>query len=103
MNSWQNCAKAAREEPVDSWQVYRHRPRASRILFNEEDKASIHYSHCDTLVVVARNRLGRMLIDDESTVNILFGSTFDQMDVDHELTAISEPLFSFMEDSLVLR
>ncbi|KAL2465881.1 Uncharacterized protein Adt_41732 [Abeliophyllum distichum] len=28
-------------------------------------------------------------------MNILFGSTFDQMDVYHELTAISEPLFKF--------
>ncbi|KAL2471515.1 Ribonuclease H [Abeliophyllum distichum] len=30
-------------------------------------------------------------------------SAFDQMDVDHELTAISELLFGFMEDSLIPR
>ncbi|KAL2527068.1 Integrase catalytic domain-containing protein [Abeliophyllum distichum] len=44
-----------------------------------------------------------MLVDDESTENILFDSTFDQMDVDHELVAILEHLFSFTGDSLVPR
>ncbi|KAL2498191.1 Uncharacterized protein Adt_23741 [Abeliophyllum distichum] len=34
-------------------------------------------------------------------MNILFDITFDQMDVDYTLTAISEPLFGFMGDSLV--
>ncbi|KAL2519106.1 Uncharacterized protein Adt_15353 [Abeliophyllum distichum] len=44
---------------------------------------------------------GQMMVDDGSTVNILFDSAFDQMDVDHELIAISEPLFNFTRDSLV--
>ncbi|KAL2453081.1 Uncharacterized protein Adt_45818 [Abeliophyllum distichum] len=44
-----------------------------------------------------------MMVDDGSVVNILFGSTFDQMDVDHELMAISEPLFDFTGDSLILQ
>ncbi|KAL2531990.1 Uncharacterized protein Adt_05341 [Abeliophyllum distichum] len=38
-----------------------------------------------------------------STVNILFDSAFDQMDMDNKLTSISELLFSFMGDSLVPR
>ncbi|KAL2492838.1 Uncharacterized protein Adt_28466 [Abeliophyllum distichum] len=49
------------------------------------------------------NGLGQILFNDGSTVNILFGSAFDQMDIDYEPTAISEPLFSFTGDSLVLR
>ncbi|KAL2465863.1 Uncharacterized protein Adt_41714 [Abeliophyllum distichum] len=44
-----------------------------------------------------------MLVIDGSAVNILFDSAFDQMDVDHELTAISEPLFGFTGDSLIPR
>ncbi|KAL2497920.1 Uncharacterized protein Adt_23470 [Abeliophyllum distichum] len=106
MNSRRNYAKAAREEPMESWQVHGHRPKALLISFTEKDEAGIHYPYCDALVVhaiVARNRLGRMLVDDGSAVNILFGSAFDQMDVDHELTAISELLFSFMGDRLILR
>ncbi|KAL2454034.1 Ribonuclease H [Abeliophyllum distichum] len=106
MNSWRNYANTAREEPVESWQVYRHRPRAPQISFTEEDEDGIHYLYCDALVVravVAINGLGRMLVDDGSAVNILFGNTFVQMDVDHELTAISELLFDFTEDRPVLQ
>ncbi|KAL2526126.1 Ribonuclease H [Abeliophyllum distichum] len=69
-----------------------------------ENEAGIHYPHCDALVVravVARN--GRILVDDRSAVNIVFSSAFDQMDVDHELTAISEPLFSFTGNSRIPR
>ncbi|KAL2474817.1 Uncharacterized protein Adt_35553 [Abeliophyllum distichum] len=72
----------------------------------EEDEASIHYPHCVALVfcnVIARNGLVRMLVDDGSVVNILIGSTFDEMEVDHELNAISELLFGFTRDSLVPR
>ncbi|KAL2526792.1 Uncharacterized protein Adt_11846 [Abeliophyllum distichum] len=75
-------------------------------LITEEDEAVIHYPHCDALVVraiVARNGLGRMLVDDGSVVHILFGSAFDQMEVDHEVIAISETLFGFTGDSLILR
>ncbi|KAL2512804.1 Uncharacterized protein Adt_18404 [Abeliophyllum distichum] len=106
MNARRNYAKAARGEPVESWQVHGHCPKAPLISFMKEDEAGIHYPHCDAPVVravVARNGLGRMLVDDGSVVNILFGSAFDQMDVDHELTAISELLFGFTGDSLVLR
>ncbi|KAL2471770.1 Uncharacterized protein Adt_39906 [Abeliophyllum distichum] len=106
MNSRQNYAKATRKEPVESWQVHGHRPKAPLISFTEEDKAGIHYLHCDALVVraiVARNGLGRMLVDDGSAVNILFGSAFDQMEVDHKVMAISEPLFGFTGDSLIPR
>ncbi|KAL2470719.1 Retrotrans gag domain-containing protein [Abeliophyllum distichum] len=39
----------------------------------------------------------------DCALNILFGTTFDQMDVDHELIVISEPLFGFTEDSLIPR
>ncbi|KAL2518135.1 Integrase catalytic domain-containing protein [Abeliophyllum distichum] len=81
-----------------------HRLKFSQITFIEEDEVGVHYPYCDALVVrtvIARNWLGRMLVDDDSAVNILFGSTFDQMDVDHKLTGISEPLFSFTVDSFI--
>ncbi|KAL2479680.1 Beta-porphyranase [Abeliophyllum distichum] len=98
MNSRRNYAKAAREEPMESWQVHGHQARASQISFTKEDEVGIHYPHYDALVVravVARNELERMLVDDGSSVNILFCSAFEQMDVDHEPTAIYEPLFDF--------
>ncbi|KAL2518249.1 Uncharacterized protein Adt_14496 [Abeliophyllum distichum] len=90
---------------MESWKVLGdidQEPNKSRLL---RKMRSVYTSpHCDALVVcivVTRNGLGRMLVDDGSTVNILFGCTFDQMDVDHELTAISEALFGFTGDNLV--
>ncbi|KAL2531599.1 Uncharacterized protein Adt_04950 [Abeliophyllum distichum] len=56
-----------------------------------------------TLRSARTNELEWMLVDDGSTVNILFDYAFDQMDVDHELMAISEPLLDFTGDSLILR
>ncbi|KAL2470107.1 Uncharacterized protein Adt_38243 [Abeliophyllum distichum] len=73
-------------------------------MFTEEDEVGVYYPHCDILVVravVARNRLARMLVDDRSAVNILFGSAFDQIEVVHNLTTISEPLFGFTGYSLI--
>ncbi|KAL2517165.1 Uncharacterized protein Adt_13412 [Abeliophyllum distichum] len=43
------------------------------------------------------------MVDVGSAVNILFDSAFDQIDVDHKLTAISELLFGFTGDSLIPR
>lgn len=53
--------------------------------------------------VVARNRLKRMLVDNGSSVNILFGVTFVKMIVDHELTPITIFLYDFTCDSIITR
>jgi ribonuclease HI len=44
-----------------------------------------------------------MLVDNGSSVNIIFGATFDKMEVDHELSPINSPLFGFTGDSIVPR
>lgn len=41
-----------------------------------------------------------MLVDNDSSVNILFGTTFDKMIVDHELTLITIPLYGFTGDNI---
>ncbi|KAL2461779.1 Uncharacterized protein Adt_45199 [Abeliophyllum distichum] len=103
MNSRWNYAKVARKEPIElssSWTPTRTPP----IMFTKEDEAGFHYLNCGTFVIraiVAKNGLGRMLVDDGSAMNILFSSAFDQMEVDHELTTISELLLNFTEDSLI--
>ncbi|KAL2506437.1 Uncharacterized protein Adt_22058 [Abeliophyllum distichum] len=78
MNSRRNYVKAVKEEHMESRHVHRHRSRALQISFTEEDEAGIHYLHYDAL-------------------------RLRSIDVDHELTAISEPLFDFKGDSLVPR
>lgn len=50
--------------------------------------------------MVARNGLKRMLVDNGSSVNILFGTTFDKMVLDHELTSITTLLYGFTGDGI---
>lgn len=43
-----------------------------------------------------------MLVDNESSINITFRATFDKMEVDHELTLMSSPLYRFTGDCIIL-
>lgn len=59
------------------------------IVVIEDNTKGIHYPHYDALVaraIVGLNGLKRMLIDNESSINILFSSIYNKMLVDHELT-----------------
>lgn len=69
------------------------------ITFSQEDSQGVHHPHCNALVlraVVARNGFKRMLVDNGSSVNILFNSTFDKMHI--ELGLVPMILASSHED-----
>ncbi|XP_022880865.1 uncharacterized protein LOC111398161 [Olea europaea var. sylvestris] len=77
--------------------------RMAPITFSQEDTQGVHHRHCDALViraVVARNGLKRMLVDNGSSLNILFGSTFDKMQIKYRLIPMTDPLFRFTGDSI---
>lgn len=44
-----------------------------------------------------------MLVNNGSSINILFGATFDKMVVDNELTPITTLLYGFTGDSITPR
>lgn len=44
-----------------------------------------------------------MLVDNMSSVNIIYGASFDKMEVDHELTRVTSPLYGFIGDNIVSR
>lgn len=70
-------------------------------MFTQDDAEGVHFFHCDALVVravVARNGLRRMLVDNGSSVNILFGTTFDKMILDRKLTLTNTHLYRFTRD-----
>lgn len=50
---------------------------------------------------MARNGLKRMLIDNRSLVNIIYGAAFDKMEVDHELTLMTSHLYGFTSNSII--
>ncbi|KAL2480196.1 Uncharacterized protein Adt_33162 [Abeliophyllum distichum] len=71
------------------------------ISFTEEDMRRVHYPHCDALVVravVARNGLGRILVDNGSSVNVIFLSTYEKMNINVPLEPSTEPLYGFTGD-----
>lgn len=67
---------------------------------------SITFTQDDALVariVVAKNGLKRMLVNHGILVNKIYGSTFDKLEVDHELTLVTFPLHGFTGDSIIPR
>lgn len=76
------------------------------IIFTQNDVVGIYYPHCDGLIVreiVARIYLKRMLVDNGSSVNIIYRSTFEKMEVGHELTLVTTILYEFTSDNIILR
>lgn len=76
------------------------------ITFTQEDAIGVYYPHCDAFVVkvnVVRNDLNRMLLDNRSSINILFGATYKKMQIGLELTPTTVPLHGFTKDSIILK
>ena len=69
------------------------------IGFSEEDARRLHHPHDDALVVSLRvgdYNMHRVLVDNGSSANILYYSTFQQMRIDREqLVPINAPFVGF--------
>ncbi|XP_022864597.1 uncharacterized protein LOC111384542 [Olea europaea var. sylvestris] len=107
-NAKRNYAREAKHPPLTSYIVDSNsrRNQVPPIIFTQEDAEGVHFPHCDALVVrvvIARNGLKRMLVDNGSSVNILFQSAFDKMILDHQLTPTTTPLYGFTGDSITPR
>lgn len=105
MNDQKNYAREAKDPQMESFTVSNgktsNRRKVQPITFTQNDTTGVHYPHCDVLViiaVVARNSFKRMLMDNRSSINIIYGATFDKMEVDHELTSVG-----FTDESIIPR
>ncbi|KAL2480509.1 Ribonuclease H [Abeliophyllum distichum] len=94
-------AKEVEVTLMTNWLI-NSRPSGSKIVdpiaFTEKDMRDVHYPYCDALVVravVARNGLGRMLVDNDSSVNVMFLSTYEQMSIDVPLEPSIEASIRF--------
>ncbi|KAL2471481.1 Uncharacterized protein Adt_39617 [Abeliophyllum distichum] len=103
-NAQKSYAKETEGKLMTNWLI-NSRPSGSNkvdpISFTEEDMRGVHYLHCDALVVravVVRNGLGRMLVDNSSSVNVIFLSTYEQMNIEVPLKPSTKLLYGFRRD-----
>ena len=75
------------------------------ISFKERDAHLVHHPHCDALVVkamMANNNVYKILVDNGSSVDILYYQAFQRMGLkDSDLRPSPNPIYRFTRDSLV--
>ena len=97
-------SKKAYLKVMQSVQLSRRSPRArtpdeQAITFTEEDAKRIHHPHNNTIVItllIANYTTRRVLIDNGSSVDILYFLAFQQMRLERDwLCPVSSPLVGF--------
>ena len=90
---------------VDKWPVKQYKGEGDDITFKESDAKLVHHPHCDALVIkamMANNNVYRILVDNGSSVDILYYQAFQRMGLrDRDLRPSSNPIYGFIGDSVV--
>jgi len=72
------------------------------ITFMSADRGDIIIPHDDPLVIsiiIAKHPISRILVDNGSSVNLIYGNYFGQIDISHDqLKKVYCPLYSFTRD-----
>ena len=103
--------RKAREGPVttvsspDQWPAKQTRGEAEDITFSERDTRHVCHLHCDALVVkamIANNNVHRILVDNGSSMDILYLQALERMGVKvSDLKPSPNPVYDFTGDSVV--
>ena len=75
------------------------------IVFKEANTRWVHHPHVDALVITARvanNNIHHLMVDDGSTMDILYLSAYKRMGLtEDDLDPNSSPLYNFTGDHVV--
>ena len=75
------------------------------ITFGEKDAHHVRHPHCDALVIktmIANNNVHRILVDNKSSVDILYFQAFERMGLKvSDLKPSPNPVYSFTGDLVV--
>ena len=76
------------------------------ITFSDKDTHNVHHPYYDTFVIkamIANNNVHRMLVDNESSVDILYYQAFERMGLKvNDLKSSPNPIYGFTGDSVIL-
>ncbi|XP_062074670.1 uncharacterized protein LOC133778679 [Humulus lupulus] len=76
------------------------------ITFTEEDARNVHFPNHDPLVIdvkIANKRVSRVLVDDESSINVLFKPAFTAIGLTEvDVASCPTQIYGFNGDSLLL-
>ena len=108
----QNCyLREAKERLVMTTSSLDKRPakqirgEVEDITFSEKDARHVRHSHCDTLVIkamIANNNVHWILVDNGSSVDILYFQAFERMGLKvSNLKPSPNPIYGFTGDSVV--
>ena len=112
MREAQNCyLRKARERPVLTGSSPDQRPtkqvigEVDNITFSEKDARRVRHPHCDALVIkamVANNNVHRILVDNGSSVDILYFQAFERIGLKvSDLKPSPNPVYNFKRDPVV--
>ena len=90
---------------MDKWPVKQYKGENDNITFKESDAHLIYHPHCDALVVkamMANNNVYRILVDNRSSIDILYHQAFKKMGLkDSDLRPSPNLIYGFTGDSVI--
>ena len=87
---------------VDKWPAKQFKGENDDINFKESDANLVHHPYCDALVIkamMANNNLHKILVDNRSSVDILYYQAFQRMGLKNsDLRPSPNPIYYFTRD-----
>ena len=91
---------------MDKWPTKHYKGENDDITFKENDANLVHNPHCDALVIkamMANNNVYKILVDNRSSVDILYYQAFQRMGLkDSDFRPSPNLIYGFTRDSVVL-
>ena len=89
----------------DKQPAKQYREERDDIIFSEKDTHHVRHPHCDALVIkamIANNNVHRILVDNESSIDIMYYQAFETMGLKvSDLKPSPNLIYGFIRDSVI--
>ena len=90
---------------LDKWSAKKLRGELDDVTFSEKDTCHVRHLHCDAVVIkamIANNNVHRILVDNGSSVDILYFQAFKRMGLKvNDLKLSPNLVYGFTGDSII--